>query len=68
MDPVSDVQLEAYLETGKWEGKAGAFGYQDGNDWLKIIDGSESCVVGLPMELLADMLDEFQHAGKGNPP
>ena len=25
-----------------WEGKAGAFGYQDGIDWVHVIEGSES--------------------------
>jgi septum formation protein len=48
--------LEQYLDTGQWEGKAGAFGYQDGLDWVHVIEGSESNVVGLPMELLGKML------------
>ncbi|MBX7166484.1 MAG: Maf family protein [Pirellulales bacterium] len=56
MDPLSDEQIEQYLATGLWEGKAGAFGYQDGIDWVHVISGSESNVVGLPMELLAEML------------
>lgn len=56
MDDVSDEQLEQYLDTSKWKGKAGAFGYQDGWDWLHIRQGSESNVVGLPMELLHKML------------
>jgi septum formation protein len=55
MDPISDTQLERYLDSGGWEGKAGAFGYQDGLDWVHILEGSESNVVGLPMELLAEM-------------
>lgn len=59
MDDVSDEQLEEYLEHGGWQGKAGAFGYQDRNDWIQIVDGSESNVVGLPLELLASMLDEI---------
>lgn len=56
MDGLSEQQLADYLESGRWEGKAGAFGYQDGNDWLHIIEGSPSNVVGLPMELLAKMI------------
>lgn len=56
MDPLGDEPLERYLATGAWEGKAGAFGYQDGLDWVHILEGSESNVVGLPMELLAEML------------
>ena len=60
MDPISDEQLTAYLATGEWEGKAGAFGYQDGLDWVHIVEGSESNVVGLPMELLTQMLAAFR--------
>lgn len=59
MDPVSDIQLRQYLDTGDWEGKAGAFGWQDGHDWLRIVEGSESNVVGLPMPLLAEMMTRF---------
>ena len=44
------------LESGAWEGKAGAFGYQDRLGWVHVVDGSETNVVGLPMELLAEML------------
>lgn len=59
MDPVSDEQLEAYLATDAWEGKAGAFGYQDGIPWIHVVEGSESNVVGLPLELLRAMLADF---------
>ena len=56
MDPLTEDQIDDYLASGLWEGKAGAFGYQDRLGWLHIIAGSESNVVGLPMELLAEML------------
>ena len=56
MDDVTDSQVEEYLATEKWQGKAGAFGYQDGWDWLHVIQGSETNVIGLPMEVLADAL------------
>jgi septum formation protein len=59
MEPLSDQQIEAYLHSGLWQGKAGAFGYQDGIDWVRIIQGSPSNVVGLPMELLTPMLHNF---------
>jgi len=59
MAPISDAQLGAYLDSGDWEGKAGAFGYQDGHDWLQILAGSASNVVGLPLELLDEMLAEW---------
>jgi septum formation protein len=58
MDPLEIDQIEEYLDSGLWEGKAGAFGYQDRPGWLHIIEGSESNVIGLPMELLDAMLAE----------
>lgn len=59
MQPLSDEQIDEYLASGLWEGKSGSFGYQDRLGWLDVLDGSESNVVGLPMELLAEMLATF---------
>ncbi|HUG69204.1 MAG TPA: nucleoside triphosphate pyrophosphatase [Pirellulaceae bacterium] len=59
MEELSGVELERYLESEAWEGKAGAFGYQEGLDWLQIVAGSESNVIGLPMEKLRELLAEF---------
>ena len=56
MDRLSDSQLDEYLRSRQWQGKAGAFGYQDRLGWIRIVEGSETNVVGLPMELLAQML------------
>ena len=56
MDVITSRQIDEYLSTSAWEGKAGAFGYQDGLAWVHVEQGSESNVVGLPMELLAEML------------
>lgn len=56
MDRLRDEQLDEYLASQGWEGKAGAFGYQDRLGWVHVIEGSQSNVVGLPMELLAEML------------
>ena len=56
MDPITDAELDSYLATGLWEGKAGAFGYQDRAGWIHLTAGSESNVVGLPMELLEERL------------
>ena len=60
MDPLSEAQIDEYLASGQLEGKAGAFGYQDRLGWVHIVEGSESNVVGLPMELLAELLAQFQ--------
>jgi septum formation protein len=58
MDSLSDAQIAEYLASDQWVGKAGAFGYQDRLGWVHIVQGSESNVVGLPMELLEQMLAE----------
>lgn len=60
MDRLTDEHLEEYLASGRWKGKAGAFGYQDRLGWVHVLQGSESNVVGLPMELLAEMLADFE--------
>jgi septum formation protein len=59
MDQLSDAQLDEYIDSGQWQGKAGSFGYQDRLGWVHVVEGSESNVVGLPIELLADMLAEL---------
>ena len=59
MDRLSPKQLDEYLASGAWRGKAGAFGYQDRLGWVHIVEGSESNVVGLPMELLGRVLTEL---------
>ncbi len=60
MRSISDADLEVYLDTGAWEGKAGAYGIQDhGDAFVSRIDGSFTNVVGLPMELLSRMLTEW---------
>ena len=59
MEEVSQAELERDLSSGDWNGKAGSFGYQDRLGWLRIVHGSESNVVGLPLELLEQVLAEL---------
>lgn len=56
MKQISDQEIAEYIESDLWIGKAGGFGLQDRTGWLEIKEGSESNVVGLPMELLKRML------------
>ncbi|MDA7951100.1 MAG: Maf family protein [Pirellulaceae bacterium] len=62
MKPLSPKELDDYLATDLWVGKAGAFGYQDGHPWLTLTSGSPSNVVGLPLERLKAMLSSFIEA------
>ncbi len=59
MDRLTDEFLDWYLATGLWQGKAGACGFQDERLPLRLVSGSPSNVVGLPIELVRDMLAEL---------
>ncbi len=56
MDEISDEAIDEYIATGGWEGKAGGFGYQDRLGWIHVRHGSESNVVGLPLERVSELL------------
>lgn len=60
MQPLDDAQIEAYLDSEAWVGKSGAFGYQDGHPWLKLLSGTADNVVGLPMATLRELLDSVR--------
>jgi septum formation protein len=62
MDPLAEADLDEYLASGLWRGKAGAFGYQDRVGWLHVVKGSETNVIGLPTELLSEMLTPWDDA------
>jgi septum formation protein len=56
--PLDAAERVAFLDSGRWHGKAGAYGVQDGDPFVKVVRGSFSNVVGLPMERLAALLSE----------
>jgi septum formation protein len=59
MGPLSDGLLEWYLDSGMWQGKAGACGFQDERLPLRLVAGSGSNVVGLPLERVRAMLADL---------
>jgi septum formation protein len=56
MGPLSDEFLGWYLDSGLWRGKAGACGFQDERLPLRVVSGSESNVVGLPLERVRSLI------------
>lgn len=54
---LSESFIRAYIASGAPMDKAGAYGIQDGG-LVKRIEGSYSNVVGLPLEILDEMLEE----------
>ncbi len=55
---LSDAERNEHLDSGRWEGKAGAYGVQDDDPFVTVVRGSWSNVVGLPMERLGRLVDE----------
>lgn len=62
MGAVPDAALETYLASGAWRGKAGGYNLFERRDagWPIEVRGDESTVVGLPMAMLAVMLNAIQ--------
>jgi septum formation protein len=51
------AQIEAYLDTGEWEGKAGGYAIQGRAEmFVRFLSGSHSNVVGLPLFETAQLL------------
>lgn len=54
---VSPLELEAYLDSGEWKGKAGSYAIQGrAKKFVEKIDGELTNVVGLPVKVLEKML------------
>jgi len=58
MGPLSEEFTNWYLDSGMWRGKAGGCGFQDERLPLRLVEGSGSNVVGLPLEMVRKMLRE----------
>jgi len=55
---LTEAQIAGHIAGGSWEGKAGAYGIQEMDDaFVDHLDGSLTNVMGLPMELLGELLD-----------
>jgi septum formation protein len=62
------AELNAYLDSGIWEGKSGAYGIQEqGDPYVRIVRGSVSNVIGLPMETLSGVLASLGLPPPGGP-
>lgn len=57
MKVLSEPEIKAYLASGDWQGKAGAYGIQGGaGAFIPWISGSFSAIVGLPLAETANLL------------
>jgi septum formation protein len=56
MRQLTDAEVNAYVASKRWEGKAGGYGIQDDDPFVTRTDGSHTNIVGLPMETTTEML------------
>ncbi len=56
MRPLSPREIDLYIASGDWRGKAGGYGIQDRDPFVTNMGGSLTNIVGLPMELAIPML------------
>ncbi len=62
MKRLSDTELDGYIATGDWQGKAGGYGIQGpAGALIPWIQGSFSAVVGLPLAETAQLLAAAGH-------
>ena len=55
--PLGAAEIEAYLDSGEWQGKAGGYAIQGRFEaWVPWIEGSFSAVMGLPLAEARAML------------
>jgi septum formation protein len=58
MSPLSDAAIDTYLTTRTWQGCSGAYAIlEEGDPYVRVVRGSMSNVIGLPMESLRTALD-----------
>lgn len=63
MKSISDEELDAYLQTGDWRGKAGGYGIQGpAGALIPWISGSFTGIVGLPLAETANLLRAAGHS------
>jgi septum formation protein len=60
MRAMTETELDSYLQTRQWEGCSGAYAIQENHDpYVKLLEGSLTNVIGLPMETLRKVLEWF---------
>lgn len=65
MGDITDHQIDAHIASGAWQGKAGAYNYDDqrARGWDLSCDGDTTTVTGLPMQMLEGMLTDLGAIG-----
>jgi septum formation protein len=55
---LDDEEMEQYLRTREWRSNSGAYAIrEDGDPYVRVLEGSVTNVIGLPLETLAERLE-----------
>ncbi|MGA3066255.1 MAG: Maf family protein [Tepidisphaeraceae bacterium] len=57
MAPLTALEIDNYVATGQWKGKAGAYGIQDPDPFIERVRGCRTNVIGLPMKTTVRLLE-----------
>jgi len=61
MREMTGAEIQDYIDSGKWQGKAGAYAIQEtGDRFIDSVEGSLTNVMGLPMELVQQIITAAQ--------
>jgi septum formation protein len=58
MRPLTDAEIDDYVASGAWRGKAGGYGIQDPDPFVTRMAGCHTNIVGLPMNATRALLAE----------
>lgn len=65
MRPLSNDEIDRYVASGDWQGKAGGYGIQDDDPFVTRMGGCLTNIVGLPMTTTKELLEEAGIAPEG---
>jgi len=58
MKALTPKEIQRYVESGDWHGKAGGYGIQDKDPFVERVRGDHENIVGLPMKKTRQLLEE----------
>jgi len=58
MRTLTGQEIDTYVASGDWCGKAGGYGIQDDDPFVTRLTGSHTNIIGLPMEIVLPMLTQ----------
>lgn len=62
-ESMTDEEIQFYIETGDWHGAAGGYRIQGlASCFISKIEGTQSCIIGLPIFELYDMLKTHSYS------